>query len=166
MRIMLSILALSAFGLMNQVNAAEVEVKWNDPKKFIDIEAISDRQERFEQRVMENLSAYFAEQGATLPAANKLHIQVLDLDIAGRVEPTFGRVGMRVQRILDDISYPMIKFTYSYQNAEGEELQAGEERLKDLGQLTSRRTIQKSSRDSLYFEKELIKKWFKETFEE
>ncbi|MGI0154383.1 DUF3016 domain-containing protein [Pseudidiomarina sp. WS423] len=163
----LLVTGLMLAGLCHQTAlAAEAKVSWGDPKKFFDIEAVGDKQDRFEQRVMDELTAYIGELAEKLPADHHFTIAINDLDLTGRVEPVFVDTGMRYQRVVDEISYPMIKFTYSYTDANGQVIQEGEERIKDLGSIITRREIMRSSRDNVYFEKQLLRDWFKDNFKE
>ena len=115
---------------------------------------------------MDELTAYIGELAEKLPADHQFTIAINDLDLTGRVEPVFVDTGMRYQRVVDEISYPMIKFTYSYTDANGQVIQEGEERIKDLGSIITRREIMRSSRDNVYFEKQLLRDWFKDNFKE
>lgn len=153
--------------LMNaeSVNAAEVVVKWDDVKEFTDIEAVNGRQDRFAENVMKGLAQHVKVLGNKLPKSNRLELTFNDVDIAGRVEPSFGDSTRSYQRILDELGYPKLVITYRYSDANGNELSAGDSvELKELIDLHSMRSMMSSGRDNLYYEKELLNQWFKETF--
>lgn len=150
--------------LSAQALAGTAEVTWQKVEDYRDIRAVNESQSRFETKVTETLTAHWNELAAQLPADHKLLITVTDLDLAGRVEPAFG-TSLNYVRVLDRIDYPMIEFTFSYQDAAGNELKAGSERLRDMGQLERRRVALAAGRDPLYHEKQLIDGWFKATFD-
>lgn len=147
--------------------AAEVKVKWVDVDDYRDIEAVSDIQERFENRVMEDLTAHWKELGTKLPEDHKLSITMTDLDLAGRIEPTYGVGGSGHIRVLDSVSFPTMTFSYTYTDGSGEVIsEETEVRLKDLGDGSSTlRSIHGTSDDSLYREKRLMTEWVRRHFE-
>lgn len=148
--------------------AAEVKVEWKDVDSYRDIEAVSDIQSRFEKNVMEKLTAHWQELGAKLPEDHKLTITMTDLDITGRVEPTYGASASSYVRILDEISYPAMSFAFSYTDASGKVIaEDSDVRLKDMGDRSGTiRSVMGSGKDSFYFEKRLMDKWFKEQFKQ
>ncbi|RUO71992.1 DUF3016 domain-containing protein [Pseudidiomarina sediminum] len=164
---MKSISGILLVGLLSaNAHAADVSVEWKDIESYRDIEAVNGVQERFEQRVMQELTEHWQTLGAQLPEQHKLSIVMTDLDLTGRVEPTFGVGGSSYMRIVDGASYPAMRFSFSYTDAEGKELSSADDvRLRDLGQgSSSKRSIMGSSRDGLYFEKQLMDDWFEKTF--
>ena len=160
MAVAIAMLALGA----SEVNAATLDVKWDDVKTFTDLEAVDRRQDTFQTSVVEGLTAHLQELARQLPTENNLQVTFHDVDLAGRVEPTFGAFGSTHQRILDDLSYPELIISFQYSNAQGEVLASGEkQQLKKLAPMSTRRSALGSGRDNLYFEKELLTNWFKET---
>ncbi|WP_404409752.1 DUF3016 domain-containing protein [Pseudidiomarina marina] len=146
-------------------NAAEVSVKWDDVKSFTDFEAVNELKSRFEERTKANFTEYVETLGQKLPEQNKLEVTFNDVDLAGRVEPTFGATSSAFQRILDDVSYPHLVISYRYTDAQGEIIsEADHVELKALAPSRNIRNVMGSSRDSLYFEKELLQDWFRDTF--
>lgn len=164
---MKSISGILLVGLLSaNAHAADVSVEWKDIDSYRDIEAVNGIQERFEQRITQELTEHWQELGQQLPEQHKLSIVMTDLDLTGRVEPTFGVGGSNYMRIVDKASYPAMRFFFSYTDAAGKELASGDDvRLRDLGQdAGSARSIMGSGRDTLYFEKKLLDEWFAETF--
>lgn len=148
------------------VHAATVEVKWDDLKSFTDIKAINSRQDRFEQSIVSGLTEHLVKLGGKLPAENQLTVTVHDVDLTGRVEPTFGDYVSTQQRVLDDLSYPKLVMSYEYTDGKGAILSSAEKfELKNLAPTSTRRSALASGRDNLYYEKELLNRWFKETFD-
>jgi hypothetical protein len=158
-------LAIVATLFAGAANAAEVSVKWGEVKSFTDFEAVNELKSRFEERTKANFTEYVEALGQKLPEQNKLQVTFNDVDLAGRVEPTFGATSSAFQRILDDISYPHLVISYKYTDAQGSVLSEAENvELKSLAPPRNIRNVMGSSRDSLYFEKELLQDWFRETF--
>ena len=158
-----SLLAAMLLGLVPMVQAATLEVSWQDIANYRDIRAVNEPQKRFEQHVTSALAEHLTQLAAQLPADHVLRITVTDLDLAGRVEPMFSDT-FQTTRVLNRIDYPMIHFNYDYSDGSGAVLQSGEERLKDMGQLESRRTMMASGRDQFFHEKRLLDDWFKQAF--
>ncbi|CAB0151792.1 hypothetical protein PSI9734_02157 [Pseudidiomarina piscicola] len=160
-------LGLAAAILSTSVYAAEVTVKWQGVEDYRDIEAVSDIQERFQNRIMNKLTEHWQELGAKLPAANTLAITMTDLDLTGHIEPTYGMGGSGHIRVLDSVSYPTMSFSYTYKGANGEVIaQEADVRLKDLGDRSaSLRNTRKSGSDNLFREKRLMTEWVQRQFD-
>ncbi|RUO69013.1 DUF3016 domain-containing protein [Pseudidiomarina salinarum] len=158
-----SIIALMtvAFGMTaTTVSAAETTVIFEQPDEYQDIEAVNSKQDEFEQMIMEGLRKHIVKLGEELPEGYNLEFVVTDLDLAGRVEPTFGATTSSYMRVLDRIDYPMIEFRYKLTDAQGENIKSGDERLRDMGITSTMRAAKESGRDVLYYEKEMLSQWF------
>lgn len=146
--------------------AAKVEVSWGAIADFTDMEAVNERRDRFQARMQKGLADHLEELAKSLPDANTLQVTFNDVDLAGRVEPTFGNAGTSHQRILDDLAYPRLDISYRYVSSNGELLSEGENVvLKSLAPMNTRRDVMGSSRETLYFEKKLLSEWFSDTFQ-
>ncbi|RUO63495.1 DUF3016 domain-containing protein [Pseudidiomarina insulisalsae] len=147
-------------------SAAEVKVEWQNVDDYRDIEAVNEIQSRFEKRIIDGLTEYWKKLGERLPADNTLSITMTDLDITGRVEPTYGATAASYVRVLDEISYPSMSFSYTYTDAQGNVISEDDDvRIKDLGARSGTiRSVMGSGKDTLYFEKRLMDRWFSETF--
>lgn len=95
-----------------------------------------------------------------LPPGDSLKIEVLDIDLAGRVEPLRSRLGSDV-RIIRDISWPRIALRYTLTHGE-QAMPSREERISDLNYLSSHNRY--SSGDRLRYEKAMLDRWFDERF--
>ncbi len=157
------LLVAALFGAVSTAQAATLEVTWQDVDNYRDIRATNENQARFQEKVTSGLAEHLTELAAQLPTDHVLRITVTDLDLAGRVEPMFSDT-FQTARVLNRIDYPMIEFSYEYVDASGAVVKSGEERIKDMGQLESRRTLMASGRDQLFNEKRLLDQWFKDTF--
>lgn len=152
--------------MVGGVSAASVKVEWQNVEHYRDIDGVTELQSRFEKRVMDELTAHWEKLGEKLPENYQLAITMTDLDLAGRVEPTYGVGGSAYMRILDDISYPMMSFAFTYRDGAGNIIAENPDvRLKDLGASSNTmRTALKSGKDALYFEKRLMDRWFDKQF--
>lgn len=164
----MTLIATAVVGALFSANAlaAEVKVEWKDVDSYRDIEGVNTIQSEFEKRVMDELTAHWQELGAKLPEDHNLAITMTDLDIAGRVEPTFGTAAVSSVRILDELSYPSMSFAFTYTDGSGALIAENSDvRLRDLGARSGTiRSVMGSGRDSFYFEKRLMDKWFNEQF--
>jgi hypothetical protein len=144
-------------------SAADLAFEYTDPSEFRDLRATDTSQDRFEQRVLKELEAHFRKEAAMLlPEGQNLRVTLTDLDLAGFIEyPSSMRwpMGLRVVRNLD---FPQMNFTYEVRDASGELLSSGEEELKDLS-FRSTMLVNRDT-DALRYEKALISAWFDRRF--
>lgn len=139
--------------------AADVEVKWIKPDKFRDVRASNNEsRKRFLERTIKQFETHFAKMAEELPANQTLKIEVTDVDLAGDVN--YG--GIDRIRIVKDIYFPRIEFSYELVNADQSSVISGEETLKDMSFLRGNNL--KYRNDSLGYEKKLLDEWFKATF--
>ena len=95
-----------------------------------------------------------------LPAGDSLKIEVLDIDLAGRVEPFRSRVGGNV-RVISDINWP--RMTLRYTLTQGDQTNPSREDLiSDMNYLSSFNRY--SSGDRLRYEKSMLDHWFASRF--
>ncbi|NQY34487.1 MAG: DUF3016 domain-containing protein [Alteromonadaceae bacterium] len=139
--------------------AAEVEVTWSNPEKYRDIRASSESRKHFRAKVFRNLEKHFTKLAAKLPENQTLKIKVSDLDLAG--DTLHG--GISRIRIVKEINYPRIKFSYQLLDKENKTvLLAGDVNLKDMNFMQGASLRYKS--DYLGYEKKMIDKWFFKSF--
>ena len=110
-----------------------------------------------QERVMRDLSAHFAKLAEKLPAGQDLKIEVLDLDLAGRIE--YSARFMRELRVLrGGADWPHLHVRYTIE-ANGVVLRSGDEALADMTYLNHMNRY--PSGDELRYEKKMIDDWFK-----
>ena len=80
------------------------------------------------------------------------------MDLAGDVN--FG--GIKRIRIIKDIFFPRMEFSYQLLNAENDVVKSADVSLKDMGFLMNSRL--KYNSKSFGYEKEMFDVWFKKTF--
>jgi hypothetical protein len=134
--------------------AGTADVKFIDPDRFTDL-ATSPTLER---DTMNALAAHLQRLAAALPADQVLHVDVLDVDLAGYVR--HGRRGdVRVNSGLADS--PMIHVRYTLESR-GQAIRSGDERLTDLAYTRSSGSWRSTSQ--FYYEKRMLSEWFARTF--
>ncbi|XPF92760.1 DUF3016 domain-containing protein [Colwellia sp. RE-S-Sl-9] len=139
------------------VAAGESEVIWENPDKYTDIRAGSESQSRFEARIFNSFEKHFAKLTEKLPEGQILKIKVIDVDLAGDVRfDTMDRI-----RVIRDIYFPRIEFSYQLVNADKSVAQSGEINLKDMVFMGS---FSRYQNKSLSYEKVMLDKWFADTF--
>lgn len=156
-RLVLSICLVAAAVWPLAAAAGEVTVRFVAPETFAD----ADLGQRFagERGRAEVLAALERHlQGLarrSLPAQDRLEIEVQDVDLAGRIEP-YPRIGSQELRVVRPIDGPRIQLRYRL--LQGERVLAqGEERLSDLGFLHS--PLRRLGNESLRHEKALLDHW-------
>lgn len=152
--------------LNHDTGSAQVKVTWGDYTEFTDIKSANESRKRFAERTFANLEKYIAKLARDLPEGHQLSIKVIDLDLAGRVLPaSFAGLGMHTIdniRVIKNIDIPRVKLSYVYTGADGVELKQGEVNIKDMSFLSHHNPVSRS--DSLKYEKNMLRKWFNETF--
>ena len=96
-----------------------------------------------------------------LPSGESLKIEMLDIDLAVRVEPFRSRIGNDI-RVIRDISWPRMELRYTLTRGD-QAMPSHEERLNDLNFLSSFNRY--PSGDRLRYEKAMLDRWFKERFD-
>jgi hypothetical protein len=139
--------------------AAQVEVKWTNPDKYSDIDAGQEHRQHFKDRTFKAFEEHFAKMAEALPEQQKLIFDITNLDLAGDVN--FG--GMKRIRIIKDIFFPRIEFSYQLLNADNTVVKSAEVSLKDMGFLMH--SSLRHRNQTLGYEKDMLDDWFRKTFE-
>ncbi len=136
------------------LTAAGVQVNWDNPAGYRDINQGNRNRVRYEQSVFKELGKEFAKLAEQLPNDQFLMIQVSDLDLAGDV--TYGQG--RTIRIIKEMNTPKMTFAYQLLNKDKTVVIEGNAKLNNIHfmQNTSRINMRKK----LGYEKEMIETWF------
>jgi hypothetical protein len=160
-RLILTALSLGLFTAL-AAQAANVEIVWHEPEKYRDIRGGVESQKSFQDRVVAALGSYFEEAaGETLPADQTLYLTITDVDLAGDVEYFFFRFPMGI-RVMRDIYFPAIEFSYELRDENGKVLKSGEENIKDMGYSYSGMVYLHNP--PFDYEKRMIDDWFRRNF--
>jgi hypothetical protein len=132
--------------------AAATTVTFVEPEKFSDVPFSTIERDR----VLAELRGHFEKLGARLPAGQDLHVEVLDVDLAGITRPTSTRPDLRI--LNGGADWPRVQLRYRVEQG-GQVLKSGEENLSDM---TYMQHINPYTADtSLRYEKQMIDTWFR-----
>ncbi len=142
---------------------AEVTVRYVDPEHFTDASLSLPYTRGSEPGdVQRQLAAYFKQVAdRTLPPDASLTLDILDIDLAGRLQPNPNvQGGLRIAREAD---WPRIRLHYSL-SQDGHVVQGGDDTMTDMNYLND--VNRHTDGDPLGFEKAMIDKWFARRFGE
>lgn len=142
--------------------AARVSVQLVQPARFTDA---GYRQSMASPAELEQMRRAFEAAlqplaARALPAGDTLSVEVLDVDLAGELDPFRSRGGSEL-RVLREITWPRITLRYTLGH-DGAVAASGEQRLSDLDYLHSRPVGMGATRYE--FETRLLRRWFEQNF--
>lgn len=147
--------ALALMALAGPAQAAGiVRVSFVQPERYTD--AGFGQVER--ERSTDRLAAIFQELARRLPDGQTLDIEVLDVDLAGRV-PIGSVHDTRV--LTGGADWPRIKLRYNLDV--GGTVQHGEETVSDMNYLQTR-ILGSRADEPLAYERRMLERWFEERF--
>ena len=149
----------AAFALAAAQAGAAVTVTFTKPEAYVDMPFPSWEKEQ----VMKHFREHFDKLGKQLPAGQDLKIEVLDIDLAGQIEPrSRGTHDIRILR--GGADWPTMQLRYSLES-QGKVLKSGDARINDMNYLQNH--ISKySSNEPLKYEKRMLDEWFKTILKE
>jgi hypothetical protein len=145
---------LCGLGVSSAASAA-VSVTFVKPENYVDMPFMQSDKDR----VMKELVVHFNKLGAQLPAGQDLAIDVLDIDLAGRIEPQY-RGGHDVRILKGGADWPTIQIRYRV-DSKGTVVKSGEARINDMNYLRHRPRYDPS--DLIRYEKQMLDDWFAKT---
>lgn len=110
------------------------------------------------ERIYKELTEYFDKLGARLPAGTDWNVEVLDLDMAGRVQPNF-RGGEDIRILRGGADWPRMHVRYSLSQG-GKVIAEGDDQFSDMNYLERTRRAN-GGNQTLPYEKQMIDDWFK-----
>jgi hypothetical protein len=134
---------------------AGVTVNYVQPDKYSDMPF--EPWERDE--VMKNLTDHFQKLGKQLPPDTNFTVDVLDIDLAGRLIPS-ARSGRDLRVLKGTADWPHMRLRYTLEQG-GSVVASGEADLSDMMYL--QRLNRYFDGDPLRFEKQMIDDWFDKT---
>ena len=166
-----SLLALAVgalfFNASQSLAKAEVEIVWENPKKFTDVKSANESRSKFREHTFAQLEKYINELAEELPEGQTLSMKVTDLDLAGQVWPAsfvgLGHSGGDV-RLVKSIDIPRMEFSYTLTDTDGSIIQQADVNIKDMNFQHRHNPFFDS--ESLRYEKNMLKSWFKDEFPE
>ncbi|WP_432381337.1 DUF3016 domain-containing protein [Duganella sp. P38] len=149
-----TVLAALAALLASSAALAQVSVTYVKPEEFTDVP----RGEYDRERTLKDFSDYFATLDKKLPPGQTLKIEVLDIDLAGRLYPR--RSGDDIRVMTGGADWPRVHLRYTLEE-NGQVLRSGEEQLSNMNYQWSRTGY--FDNDPMRYEKQMLDDWFKKT---
>lgn len=154
-----ALLTVGLFGLgAAGIAMATVTVTFVKPENFADMPYM----QHDKDRVLKEIEAHFNKLGSQLPAGQDLKVEVLDVDLAGRMEPQF-RGSQEVRILRGGADWPTIELRYRLE-AKGAVIKSGESRVADMNYLRHRPRY--DAGDIIRYEKQMLDEWFNQTLRE
>ncbi|AMO23669.1 hypothetical protein GCM10027034_37560 [Ramlibacter solisilvae] len=155
------VLGLCLLAIASLASAGSASVVFVDPGKHTDASyshsfSASSGDRAQVQRDIEHHLKYLAERD--LPAGDVLTVEVLDIDLAGRFEPSASGFDVRIVR---EITSPRIELRYKLMHGD-QLLGSAEEHLADLSFLMRINPYRRD--DRLRYEKAMLDDWFQRRF--
>jgi len=149
-------MALAAmFALAAGSAGAAVTVSYVQPEKFTDIAITSWEREN----ALKDIGEHFNRLGRGLPPGQDLRIEVLDIDLAGRMIPSRRRSSdVRVYNTRGT-DWPRMQLRYVLEQ-DGRVIKRGEARLSDMNYLNHSRYFDNVT---LRYDKQMIDDWYRKT---
>ncbi len=153
MRIARNLLTVAALAAASLAQAAgTVQVSFDKPDDFVDI-----GHSRWDQeRALDQLREVFKGWGAKLPDGQTLKVAVLDVDLAGRLQP---RRGDEIRVLNGRADWPRIKLRWTLSSGD-RTLKSGDDDLADMAYLQTSGGLDRSL--SLPYEGRMLERWFAE----
>jgi hypothetical protein len=159
MKLITVLLTAGLFGLGGTGGAmATVTVTFVKPENFADMPFMQSDKDR----VLKDIEAHINKLGTQLPAGQDLSVEILDVDLAGRMEPQF-RGAQEVRILRGGADWPTIELRYRLE-AKGAVIKRGESRVADMNYLRHRPRYEAS--DIIRYEKQMLDEWFNRTLRE
>ncbi|WP_431280746.1 DUF3016 domain-containing protein [Humitalea sp. 24SJ18S-53] len=160
MRAILSIAATGIAGLVAAVPAqAEVWVTFVNPQAFTDANLYAPRLVDQGSPALVGLQRIFERMGRRLPPGQDLHIDVVDVDLAGYFPPW--RIPNPSLRVMEATIWPRIRFRYAL-SQEDRIVASGDETVTDMTYL--QRPAVTRSAAPLRFEEPMLLDWSADRF--
>ena len=149
-------LAAAATTAATAVQAGNIEVRFVHPDQYTD--AVFDTREPDRaRREIERHLTQLAER--SLPASDRLVVDIVDIDLAGRFSMRPGH--FNDVRVLTNVTWPTIRLHYRWLRGDTVVREA-DEAVSDLAYMT--RGNRYFSSDSFRYEKQMLDDWFRKTF--
>jgi hypothetical protein len=146
-----TVLAAVVALLASSAALAEVTVTYTKPDDYTDLA----RGEYDRERVLKQFTDYFATLEKKLPPGENLKIDVLDIDLAGRMYPR--RNGEEIRVMNGGADWPRMHLRYTLEK-DGQVLRSGDDNIANMNYQQSRSSYFDS--DPLRYEKQMLDDWF------
>ncbi len=154
---------VSILFLFSESVTAKIELQLIKPEKFRDID-VADKSEKYSisEARRDAIALFEAAAKDYLGEGDTLLIEVLDIDIAGRIDHML-RAGNNEIRVIRDNDLYRLKFRFKLKNKSGEITKEGEKYIHEFLKLSRKRYLGQVG-NSLSYMKQPLDKWFTEEF--
>ena len=136
--------------------AGDAVVTFVAPEKFSDILSGEESPAEAQKTVKKEFGQIFSRLGKKLPLGYQLEVSVTDIDLAGAVRYNLAQSAKNL-RVVKEIDWPRIKFSYTIKDASQKVLASGTEDLRDLDFADKINT----SNSEFKYEEQMLKDWFR-----
>lgn len=158
-KLIITVLALFIiFSLSFVAFAGTSEVVWSHYEKYRDIDSGQESRKYFRERTFKEFEKHFAKLSKKLTQGLILKINVTDVDLAGETR----KGSINQFRVVKEIYYPRINFSYEIVNTNRSIITSGEVVLKDMNFMMGANI--KYRNKTLGYEKKMLDTWFTNTF--
>lgn len=148
-----TLLAIAGCALVASTAGATVTVTFDKPENFTDMPFTAyDR-----DTTLRSLQQHFEKLGSRLPAGQDFKVEVMDVDLAGRIKPSV-RAPMDLRVLTGGADWPSIKLRYAVE-ANGAVVKSGETIVSDMNYLYHANRYFEG--EALRYEKQMLDDWFK-----
>ena len=153
-------LGLGARAADTQTDASSrAVVAFENPEKFTDVKDSQTGSDKGRDYYLKEIRLLVEEEAAGLPEGQKLTITFTDIDLAGDYLPSMPS-GEDV-RVIKDIYYPRMKFTYTITDASGAVVKEGTENLSDMNFMMNPGILNRG--EPLFHDKAMLRDWLRRT---
>lgn len=146
---------------MKNYNNDKVSVSWTDPAQFTEAKYGPQFRQSESKIWLTEFQKLLVKRGdAVLKPGEHLDVKITNVQLAGRVEPFHGSRATEV-RVVKSIYPPEIDLTFTLTGADGQVLDSGERKLRDVAFLDRGSA---NSSDPYRFEKRLLEDWVSKEF--
>jgi hypothetical protein len=139
-------------------SASRVTVTFENPEKFTDVKDSQAGTDKGRDFYLKELRQLVEEEAARLlPAGQKLTIVFTDIDLAGDYLPSMP--ADQNIRVMKDIYFPRMKFTYKITDAVGAVVKEGTENISDTNYLQNIAIVGRG--EELFYDKALLRDWLR-----
>lgn len=154
------LLVLSVMAVFSGLaQAGEAKVNWGKFDDFTDIVSSHSSKELFREDLQKEFALVFNHLAKKLPDGFELEVTVTDIDLAGDVRPGMWVSSTHDIRVMREIYWPRMNFSFELRNEKKEVIATGKEELRDMDYL--RRARIPSGNTSFEFEEKMLQDWFK-----
>jgi hypothetical protein len=146
-----TVLAAVVALLASHAALAEVTVTYTKPDDYSDMPFSGVERER----TLKEFTAYFDTLNKKLPAGQTLKIEVLDIDLAGRLYPRRAADDIRIMN--GGADWPRMHLRYTLEQ-DGQVLRSGDDQISNMNY--QQRHTNYFDSDPMRYEKQMLDEWF------